>query len=154
MRTKIGTILAIFFSISILSLPVRADQPFMHAAKENLENAMKYLKKATADKGGHRERAMSLVSQAINSVNNGIAYDRQNPNDRRRRNNAENIFTPAYSGNFDQPNMFKAREYLQTALANLQRASADKGGYRNQAINFITEAIAEVNRGIEYDRNN
>ncbi|HMS40029.1 MAG TPA: hypothetical protein PKE69_07385 [Pyrinomonadaceae bacterium] len=153
MKTKIGAIFAIFISISMLALPTRADQPFMRAAQENLEDALKSLKKATADKGGHRENAISITSQAITSVKNGISYDQQNPNDRRRRNNTENEFSPVNYNNFDQPNMVKARESLQSALANLRKASADKGGYREQAMNLINNAITEVNRGIEYDRN-
>lgn len=153
MKTKFGAILAIFISISMLALPIKADQPFMRAAQANLEDALKYLKRATADKGGHRENAISITSQAITSVKNGITYDQQNPNDRRRRGNAENEFSPVSFNNYDQPNMVKARESLQSALANLRKASADKGGYREQAMNLINNAIAEVNRGIEYDRN-
>lgn len=158
MKKNFIAILGIILTVSMLALPVKADQPFMRAAKDNLDDALKYLKRATADKGGHRERAMSITSQAITSVNNGIAYDQQNPNDkqRRRRNNveSENIFSATNFNNFDQPNMVKAREYLQAALANLNKASADKGGYREQAMNFVRSAISEVNRGIEYDRNN
>lgn len=153
----ITTTLGIILTISMFALPTRADQPFMRAAKSNLEDAIKHLKKATPDKGGHRETAMSLTSQAVTSVNNGITYDRQNPNDRQRRRNdarTENIFNTVNTNNYDQPNMVKAREYLQAALANLNRASADKGGYREQAISLVRDAIAEVNRGIEYDRNN
>lgn len=153
-RKILTATMGIILTVSFLALPARADQPFMRAAKDNLEDALKYLKKATADKGGHRERAMSLVSQAISSVNNGIAYDQQNPNNRRRKNDAgfENIFTQVSRVNFDQPNMFKAREYLQTALANLNKASADKGGYRVQAMNLVRSAIGAVGDGIEYDR--
>jgi hypothetical protein len=55
---------------------VRADQPRMQAAKVDLENAMKSLNKASADKGGHREKAMNRISKAITAVNQGIEYDR------------------------------------------------------------------------------
>lgn len=153
MKKSLTAVLGMILTISMLSLPIKADQPFMRAAQENLEDALKYLKRATADKGGHRENAISITSQAITSVKNGIAYDQQNPNDRRRRNNAENEFSPVNYNNYDQPNMVKARESLQSALANLRKASADKGGYREQAMNLINNAITEVNRGIEYDRN-
>jgi hypothetical protein len=154
MRKIFTATMAIFLTVSFLALPARADQPFMRAAKDNLEDAMKYLKKATADKGGYRERAMSLVSQAISSVNNGIAYDQRTPNDRKRRNDTgfENPLSEANSNNYDQPNMVKAREYLQSALSNLNRASADKGGYREQAMSQVRDAINAVNDGIEYDR--
>ena len=54
----------------------------------------------------------------------------------------------------DQPNMQIAKQHLEKALANLERATADKGGYRANAMQIVREAIAEVQRGIEYDRRN
>ena len=150
---KIAVLLAVIISISIFSMPISAaDQPFMEAAKKDLDNAMKYLKKADADKGGHREKAMDFTSQAINSVKNGIEYDKRTPNNRPRRNSdfAENNLV--VNSESDQPNMVKAREYLQNALGNLERATADKGGFRVQAMNAVRNAIAQVNAGIEYDR--
>lgn len=134
-------------------LPVQADQPQMQAARGNLENAMKSLRRATADKGGHRERAMNLISKAINAVNNGIEYDRTHFTPRRRPDSAfdENSLLPV-STMPDQPNMEAARSSLNNALGNLNRASADKGGFREQAMGFTREAISEVNAGIEYDR--
>jgi hypothetical protein len=52
----------------------------------------------------------------------------------------------------DQPNMQAARADLATAKRELQRATANKGGHRANAIRLINSAIAEVNAGIEYDR--
>lgn len=49
------------------------DQPHMRAALSNLENARRNLEQATADKGGHRARAIDLVNKAIDEVNKGIA---------------------------------------------------------------------------------
>lgn len=54
------------------------DQPMMTAARNDLNKAEKSLRKATADKGGHREQAMNLVRSAIDEVNKGIAFDRSN----------------------------------------------------------------------------
>lgn len=54
-----------------------ADQPFMEAAKKDLDEAMSYLKKADADKGGYRVKSMGYVREAIAQVNAGIAYDRK-----------------------------------------------------------------------------
>jgi hypothetical protein len=48
--------------------------------------------------------------------------------------------------------MMNARRFLQNALGNLNVASADKGGYREQAINLTRQAISEVDAGIAYDR--
>ena len=58
------------------------------------------------------------------------------------------------AGEVDQPNMQIAKDHLEKALANLERATADKGGYRVNAMQLVRDAIAEVQRGIEYDRNN
>jgi hypothetical protein len=53
-----------------------ADQPHMQAALEHLRQARVSLNKATPDKGGHREKAIQLVNDAIAQVEAGIAYDR------------------------------------------------------------------------------
>ena len=152
-RTFVFTLGAIL-SVSLLTLPARAlDQPRMQAAKSDLENAMKYLRKASADKGGHRERAMDLVSQAMTAVNKGIDYDRTHITIRPRRNShADSNHRLAISVLPDQPNMVTAKSYLNSALGNLNRASADKGGYREQAQSLVRGAINEVDAGIEYDR--
>ncbi len=52
----------------------------------------------------------------------------------------------------DQPNMQAARTSLQTARAELQKATPDKGGHRVNAIGLVNSAIAEVNEGIAFDR--
>lgn len=151
MKMKLTTtILLLVLSISVVALPVPPDQPFMRAAYENLKDAKNSLQKATADKGGHRQRAIDLTNAAMTSVSNGIAYDQQNYTPGRRRPNATEVefeMTPP-----DQPNMVKAREHLNAAMANLRKASADKGGYRQQAMNNVQSAINAVNNGIEYDR--
>ena len=84
--TKSAALLAVIMTFSMMTLTVRADQPQMQAAKDRLNDAMKYLKKASDDKGGHRERAMNLVSQAIAAVSRGIEFDRNTPGRRGRRN--------------------------------------------------------------------
>jgi hypothetical protein len=49
-------------------------QPHMVAAKTALISAQKHLTEAEPDKGGHREKAMDLVKQAIDEVQAGIDY--------------------------------------------------------------------------------
>jgi len=51
-----------------------------------------------------------------------------------------------------QPHMESALAHLERALAELKQASTDKGGNRADAIRATEKAIAEVRRGIEYDR--
>jgi hypothetical protein len=47
-------------------------QPHMQAALRALNNAAAQLQQAEDDKAGHREKAIQLVSQAINQVQQGI----------------------------------------------------------------------------------
>ncbi|MBL8921474.1 MAG: hypothetical protein JNJ54_21620 [Myxococcaceae bacterium] len=50
-----------------------------------------------------------------------------------------------------QPHMKAALAALETARAQLEKASADKGGHRVKAIALVTEAIDQVKKGIEFD---
>lgn len=149
MKSKhILAIIAAGLIVASSALPVLGfDQPNMQSAKANLINAQKSLRKATADKGGHRQKALDLVGQAVIAVNKGMQYDRTH----RTSNLGDESFLPLSTG-FDQPNMENARSFLQNALQDLNRATADKGGFRQQAISLVTKAIEEVNAGIEYDR--
>jgi hypothetical protein len=52
----------------------------------------------------------------------------------------------------DQPKMEAALSSLNKARESLKEASADKGGYRAQAIRAIDQAIEYTKAGIEYDR--
>lgn len=54
----------------------------------------------------------------------------------------------------DQPHMDAALDALQTAKRELDKATPDKGGHRNRAQNLVDKAIAEVQKGIRYDRRN
>lgn len=153
MSKKLQSILALtiilLMTISLLAIP--ADQPYMKAAKTNLNQAKGNLNKATVDKGGHRNKALGLVKNAIEEVNKGIAYDRRNG---RENFNGDEIFAASEPISADQPYMQKAKDNLQQALNNLNQATADKGGHRNKAIDLVKEAIEEVNKGIAYDRRN
>jgi len=47
-------------------------QPHMQAALKALNNAKNQLQTATPDKAGHRDKAIGLVGQAIEQVQQGI----------------------------------------------------------------------------------
>jgi hypothetical protein len=65
-----------FVAGSLLSLPLRADQPHMQAALESLEAAERHLNEAEHDKGGHRAKALDHVHAAMREVREGISHDR------------------------------------------------------------------------------
>ena len=52
-------------------------QPKMKDALRHLVNGRTALKNATADKGGHRVKALELVDGAIAEVEAGIRFDNQ-----------------------------------------------------------------------------
>ncbi|HLJ19229.1 MAG TPA: hypothetical protein VKU84_03480 [Stellaceae bacterium] len=58
----------------LLSKTAAAVEPNMQNALQALQSAHDWLQRATPNKGGHRERALRFVEQAINEVRNGIAY--------------------------------------------------------------------------------
>ncbi|MGJ4905190.1 hypothetical protein ACQR0V_26735 [Bradyrhizobium sp. HKCCYLS2058] len=49
-------------------------QPHMTATVTMLQSARAELAQATPNKGGHRERALALIDQAITEVRAGIAF--------------------------------------------------------------------------------
>jgi len=51
-------------------------QPHMQAALDHLQSARSELNAAEANKGGHRERAIRLVDDAIDQVQRGIEFAR------------------------------------------------------------------------------
>jgi ribose/xylose/arabinose/galactoside ABC-type transport system permease subunit len=51
-----------------------ANQPHMVSALELLQSARGELQRATANKGGHRERAIGAVDRAIQETREGIAF--------------------------------------------------------------------------------
>jgi len=51
-------------------------QPHMQAAMDNLRTARDELKAAEGNKGGHRERAITLVNDAMDQVQRGIDFAR------------------------------------------------------------------------------
>ncbi len=50
-------------------------QPHMQAALDHLRDARGELQEASADKGGHRVKAIELINQAIDEVQAGIRFD-------------------------------------------------------------------------------
>ncbi len=52
----------------------------------------------------------------------------------------------------DQPRMQAALEHLRMAKVELEKADHDKGGHRDRAIRLTSDAIAEVERGVRFDR--
>ena len=86
MRTRViacSSTLALLFSLGLYSIvhaqtaQMARQEPHMSAAMGHLQQARAELEKATPNKGGHRERAMQLVDQAMQQVQEGEQYFQQ-----------------------------------------------------------------------------
>ena len=136
MKYKIVFAVTVLLAAATVAAAV-PDQPFMQAARADLQTAKRELQRATANKGGHRAKAIALTNQAIAQVNQGIDYDR-------RHNHAVR-----FAGAPDQPHMTAALAALESAKNNLERATSDKGGHRAKALDFVKAAIDQVKKGID-----
>jgi hypothetical protein len=87
MRTRIITAVstfAVLIALSIYSLGRPAQthemaehEPHMSAALGHLQEARAELDKAASNKGGHKEKALQLVDEAIQQVRQGEVYYEQ-----------------------------------------------------------------------------
>ena len=141
-RKRVIGIVVLLCALSAIAL---ADQPYMRAARTDLQQARAQLQAALANKGGHRVKAIEHVNRAIAYVNQGIAFDR------RHNNHAQRLFGEVFNTSVtpDQPHMQAALDHLRQAKSNLEHASSDKGGYRKRAIDEINNAIDETKKGID-----
>ena len=140
-RRRVIGIVVLLCALSAIAL---ADQPYMRAARTDLQQARAQLQAALANKGGHRVKAIEHVNQAIIYVNQGMAFDR------RHNNHAQRLLGEAFTSvTADQPHMQAALDHLRQAKSNLENASSDKGGYRKRAIDEVNNAIDETKKGID-----
>jgi hypothetical protein len=65
--------------LAMVPIIASAEQPEMNEAIGHLKEARESLAHASKDKGGHREKAMSLIDQAIEEVKAGKAYAKEHP---------------------------------------------------------------------------
>ncbi|HEY4642546.1 MAG TPA: hypothetical protein VII75_14475 [Thermoanaerobaculia bacterium] len=78
-RRNLLSTLVLFLTLAVgfIAGQVSADQPRMQAALEHLRAAKHELERADADKGGHREKAIAYVNDAIDQVERGMHFDRR-----------------------------------------------------------------------------
>jgi hypothetical protein len=62
------------------------------------------------------------------------------------------LVLPSRATAADQPHMQAALDSLRTAQRELREANTDKGGHRVKAERLVSDAIAEVEKGIGFDR--
>ena len=90
MKTNLRKIirpLLMFVAIGVFAVPAVQAGPMIQA-RDLAQQAHDALKNdATADKGGHRVKALRTLKQAINEINAGIEFDKTHtgPNENKKR---------------------------------------------------------------------
>lgn len=69
--------LSLYSAVHAQNSQMARQEPHMSAALGHLEQAKAELEKAAPNKGGHREKALQLVDQAMQQVKAGEAYYEQ-----------------------------------------------------------------------------
>lgn len=69
--------MSLYSAVHAQNVQMARQEPHMSAALGHLEQAKAELEKASPNKGGHREKAMQLVDQAMQQVKAGEAYYEQ-----------------------------------------------------------------------------
>lgn len=81
MKKTLGIMMALVCLMAFTATAHAEKQPRMKTAVELLEEAAHQLENATADKGGHRIKAIRLIREAIAEVKLGIKYDNRHRRD-------------------------------------------------------------------------
>ena len=138
--------------------PIAADngQPKMQAALAALQQAKAEAEAADANKGGHREKALELIGQAIDAVNAGMQYAAEHPTEVGGADEAAAAepVDEEVAGAEKQPHMANAIVALREARRQLKEAKHDKGGHRRQALELIHQALDELKEGIRFANGN
>lgn len=74
--TVFALLVIITLTLGYLAGCASSGQPHMNAAADELRAARQELEAAVADKGGHRERAIAFVDDALTEVRAGIDFAR------------------------------------------------------------------------------
>lgn len=124
--------------------------PHMDPALSLLKQAQSELQKGAGDFGGHRETALQHVNGALAAVQTAIdTYMKQHPMAVRNTVPLEPV--PAKPGD-PYPHMDNALRLLQKAQTHLNEAERLYHGEREEALNHVNAAIAEIQKGEAYYR--
>jgi len=69
--------LSVFSFVHAQTRRMEIHEPHMSAAYGHLEQAKSELERAAPNKGGHRERAMQMIDQAMQQIQEGEQYYQQ-----------------------------------------------------------------------------
>jgi hypothetical protein len=127
-------------------------QPKMRAAWSALQQAKGAVQAAEANKGGHRERAIEIITQAIEAVDAGMRFAAAHPTEIGEVEPvaAAEPVDENVAGAERQPRMRDGIVFLREARRQLNEAKHDKGGFRVRALGLIQQAIVQLREGINF----
>jgi hypothetical protein len=124
--------------------------PNMDPALSLLKQAQSELQKGASEFGGHREAALQHVSTAVSLTQSAIdTFMKEHPTAVHNVIPPEPV--PTKPGD-PFPHMDNALRLLQKAQTHLNEAFHQYHGKREEALNHVNAAIAEIQKGEEYAR--
>ncbi|HEV3440879.1 MAG TPA: hypothetical protein VG122_26225 [Gemmata sp.] len=119
--------------------------PHMHHALYELAETRKELKEANHDFGGHREKALKAVDEAIIQMEKALegAGDKYV---------ARVVEAEVYKKYEFHPHLHHALHELREAHHELKEAKHDFGGHREKTIEKVDHAIKQLELALKYAR--
>jgi hypothetical protein len=149
---RLRATIALFASCAVLTatslLAYAADEPkhpHMHHALYELEKARVELKEAAHDFGGHREKALKAVDEAITQMGKalegaGDKYVAREPD------------KDVYKKYEFHPHIHHALHELREAHKELKEAKHDFGGHREKTLKDVNHAITQLEEALKFDK--
>jgi tetratricopeptide (TPR) repeat protein len=119
--------------------------PHMHHALYELAESRKELKEAAHDFGGHREKALKDVDEAIVQMEKALeaAGDKYVPRPPEK---------DVYKKYEFHPHIHHALHELAEARKELKEAGHDFGGHREKSLEKVDHAIKQLELALKFDR--
>jgi L-lactate utilization protein LutB len=142
-------LLGCFAIVSLLTPSARGAEgpkyPHMQHAVYELAETQKELKEAAHDFGGHREKALKAVDEAVGQMEKaleaaGDKYVAKAPE------------KEVYKGYEFHPHIHHAIHELREAHKELKEAKHDFGGHREKAVEKVDHAIKQLEIALKFDK--
>jgi hypothetical protein len=119
--------------------------PHMHHALYELAESRKELKEAAHDFGGHREKALKAIDEAIVQMERALeaAGDKYVPRAPEKE---------VYRKYEFHPHIHHALHELEETRRELKEAKHDFGGHREKALEKVDHAIRQLELALKYAR--
>jgi hypothetical protein len=121
----------------------KAEYPHIHHALHELREARTELKEAKHDFGGHREKALEAVDEAIKQLDLCL------------KAKGDDVRSPGkvdvdYTKYKHHPHIHHAVHELKESRTQLKEAKHDFGGHREQALKDVDRAIKQLELALEF----